>query len=263
MKPIHHALVSTRLFGGAPEDYLKVHNAFDMSKAALPDMRHRAALHSVDHGYAIMSLIFPDCVGKTTLEKVCIQHVNDDQGFDTHLDHWLSECGVPGYAIGSKACPDSLQGFRQDPIQACIEKWGGTAADYANICQYYELPTKFSNHPMAPAVSLNSFSIYFSEMAFGQTLKIPRKDGRIKYVAVRDIGECIALATYGRILTLADVFETMSKKSWMMGSRVARSRKRRQAKAGRSDLFNESIKPDGLLTAAFLDEAAVSAILSD
>jgi len=263
MKPIHHALVSARLFGGQPEAYLPVHNAFDLSKAALGDMRHRASLHSVDHGTAVMELIFPNNVGSATLREVCVQHVNDDQGFDVTLDHWLGECPVPGYAIGARKPADSIAGFRDDPVQACINKWGGIEEDYAKICSYYALPAKFSDHPMAPAVALNAFGIFFSEMAFGQAITVTGKSGKPRYVPVRDIGECIALARYGCILSLADVFETMPRKDWMMGGRVARSRKRRQAAAGCKNLFSETMEGLDGYAAAHVGEAAVTSVLGD
>ena len=46
MKPWIHAENSVKKFGGIPEDYLKIHDWFDQTKAHFPDMRHRAILHS-------------------------------------------------------------------------------------------------------------------------------------------------------------------------------------------------------------------------
>jgi hypothetical protein len=37
--PYHHAVRSVRLFGGVPQDYLKVHDWFDESKAHIADFR--------------------------------------------------------------------------------------------------------------------------------------------------------------------------------------------------------------------------------
>jgi len=263
LKPIHHALVSARLFGGEPEPYLPVHNAFDMSKAALPDMRHRAALHSVDHGTSVMKLIFDQQIGAASLEAVCIQHVNDDQGFDVRLDHWLDECEVPSFARVRRKPIASLEGFLSDPEQAAADRWGGHPEDFADICAYYRLPQGVSEHPLAPAVSRNAFGIFFSEMAFGPARKITLKSGREKYVPVRDIGECLAIAHFGRIPTLQDVFQGMAKKDWMLGARVARSRKKRCARAGRDDLFSENM--DGLDsgTALIVDESALTEVLRD
>jgi hypothetical protein len=46
MKPHLHANASVRRYGGVPEDYQDIHDWFDQTKAHVPDMRHRAILHS-------------------------------------------------------------------------------------------------------------------------------------------------------------------------------------------------------------------------
>mgnify|MGYP001627755541 CR=1 FL=1 len=263
MKPIHHAMVSARLFGGTPEDYVALHNAFDMSKAALGDMRHRAALHSVDHGRAVMGLIFPGQIGQATLDALCIQHVNDDQGFDVTLDNWLSECAVPTFARIRRKPPASLDGFLEEPAVAAARRWGGKPEDFEAICAYYSLPEQFSDHPLAPAISRNAFGIYFSEMAFGPAISVTLESGRQKYVPVRDIGECLAIARFGRLLTLKDVVETMAKKDWMTGSRVARSRKKRCAAAGRDDLFSQESEGLDAASSLVVTESDLSCILRD
>lgn len=263
MKPIHHALVSARLFGGDPMEYLPVHNAFDQSKSALPDMRHRAALHSVDHGATVMTKIFGNRVGNATLRDLCVQHVNDDQGYDVTLDSWLSECSVPTFARILRRPMAELAGFDIEPEVAAAKRWGGSPEDFSDICAYYALPETFSDHPLAPAVSRNAFAIFFSEMAFGSAISITLKSGRKKYVPVRDIGECITIARYGRILTLEDVFRTMSKKDWMTGSRVAASRQRRIEETGNKDLFNENMVGILGFTDTIDSKAALSEVLQD
>lgn len=263
MKPIHHALVSARLFGGNPADYVAIHNAFDMSKAALPDMRHRAALHSTDHGRAVMALIFPERIGQASRDEICTQHIHDDQGFDVRLDTWLQECDVPTFArIRRKPNPE-IAGFASEPEVAAAQRWGGQPEDYAAVCGYYRLPEALSDHPLAPAISRNAFGIYFSEMAFGPALTITLKTGRTKFVPTRDIGECIALARYGRILTLEDVLGSMQRKDWMMGSRVARSRQRRCRQAGRTDLFSEDMDHSDTGLALTTDGSAIAEVLAD
>lgn len=239
MKPIHHALVSARLFGGAPEDYVALHTAFDCSKGALPDMRHRAALHSIDHGAQVMQMVFPDAFPGASLADLCTQHVHDDQGFGVRLDDWLVECDLPQFAAVRRRPPADLAGFLEDPVAACVARWGGCPEDYAAICAYYAIPETVSDHPLAPAVALNAFGIMFSEQAFGPAIVVTGRSGRPKYVAVRDIGECMTLARWGRIPTLGDVFAGMKKRDWMLGSKVARSRRRRCREAGRDDLFSE------------------------
>lgn len=43
--PWHHAISSSRKWGGDPEDYLPLHQWFDATKAHVPDFRHRALRH--------------------------------------------------------------------------------------------------------------------------------------------------------------------------------------------------------------------------
>ena len=80
---------------------------------------------------------------------------------------------------------------------------------------------------------------------------------------MRDVGECLALARYGRLMTLEDVFRTMGRRDWMTGSRVEASRARRGRKAERDDLFSERWDEglDGLAPADA--RAAVARVLSD
>jgi hypothetical protein len=46
IKPIVHARLSAKKYGGVPEDYIRIHDFLDSTKMALPDVRHRAILHS-------------------------------------------------------------------------------------------------------------------------------------------------------------------------------------------------------------------------
>lgn len=46
MKPIVHAQISAKKFGGKTEDYIKIHNMMDSSKSSFPDNRHRAIFHN-------------------------------------------------------------------------------------------------------------------------------------------------------------------------------------------------------------------------
>jgi hypothetical protein len=46
--PLKHAESSARKFGGKTEDYLRIHNWFDESKAFLPDFRHRGLRHHAE-----------------------------------------------------------------------------------------------------------------------------------------------------------------------------------------------------------------------
>ena len=43
--PYHHAVSSVKKWGGNAEDYLEIHQWFDVSKTYFGDIRHRALRH--------------------------------------------------------------------------------------------------------------------------------------------------------------------------------------------------------------------------
>ena len=48
--PYHHSVSSSRKFGGIPSDYEEIHQWFDLTKALMVDVRHRALRH---HAFGI------------------------------------------------------------------------------------------------------------------------------------------------------------------------------------------------------------------
>lgn len=105
MKPLLHALISVKKFGGVPADYIDIHNWFDQTKAHVADARHRLVLHNA-FGIFLCEQVHGDVVvlqnGATkkmpyitisTGKQVCVrdiaeQHVLDDMG---HIPS-LSDC---------------------------------------------------------------------------------------------------------------------------------------------------------------------------
>jgi len=106
VKPWLHAQVSTKKFGGRPEDYIDIHEFIDSSKAAHADMRHRALLHSA-FGCYVTALVFgvmelqPDGTWKrmpyirnsdgdvVQVRDIAEQHVIDDLGRIPSVSDWL------------------------------------------------------------------------------------------------------------------------------------------------------------------------------
>jgi hypothetical protein len=98
VKPYLHAQVSVRKWGGTPEEYLAIHDFLDSTKAAFPDMRHRAILHS-SFGIYITERVFGTFIEvggrKVQVRDIAEQHVIDDLGRIPTLDDYLS--GMPFY----------------------------------------------------------------------------------------------------------------------------------------------------------------------
>jgi len=60
VKPYRHARSSAAKYGGFPDDYLAIHDYMDSTKSAVPDVRHRAILHSA-FGVFIVEFCEPQC----------------------------------------------------------------------------------------------------------------------------------------------------------------------------------------------------------
>lgn len=101
MKPHVHAKNSAKVFGGVPEDYQAIHDFFDSSKQACPDMRHRAVFHSA-FGIFVLERVFGTTITNSAGKVVSVrsigeQHVLDDLGFIPTLERWLQHLPIESW----------------------------------------------------------------------------------------------------------------------------------------------------------------------
>ena len=89
-----HAKSSARRYGGAPEDYLDIHQMMDSSKGCVADVRHRAMFHHA-YGCFIMEHIFGvervNSDGKTySVRDVAEDHIMEDLGHIPSFEKYLA-----------------------------------------------------------------------------------------------------------------------------------------------------------------------------
>lgn len=105
MKPHLHARTSARKYGGQPEDYHAIHTFIDGSKAAVADVRHRAALHNA-FGCFVVEAVFgvtaTNSDGRTYSPRdVAEDHIIEDLGFLPSLEHWLRNMRIEPWMSGA------------------------------------------------------------------------------------------------------------------------------------------------------------------
>lgn len=93
MNPYHHAVSSSRKYGGKPEDYQAIHDWFDNSKSHFANFRHRALRHHTQ-GIFEAERVFGHTITNSDGKKVPVrfiaeQHVIEDLGFIPTLADWL------------------------------------------------------------------------------------------------------------------------------------------------------------------------------
>lgn len=104
MKPLTHALLSVKKYGGKVEDYLPVHDFFDSSKATFADPRHRAILHST-FGIFLVERIFGQYVTNSEGRMVATrdlgeEHVFQDLGQIPTVERWLRNMTIEQWMSG-------------------------------------------------------------------------------------------------------------------------------------------------------------------
>lgn len=106
MKPLYHAKLSAKKFGGRAEDYQAIHDWFDQVKAHVPDARHRIVLHN-SWGIFLCEQVFGTALtnsdGKEVpVRSVAEQHVIDDLGRIPSLVELLDQAKLHADILGGK-----------------------------------------------------------------------------------------------------------------------------------------------------------------
>lgn len=104
MKPLVHAKLSVIKFGGTIDDYVDIHEFLDSSKAHVPDMRHRAILHS-SFGIYIAQELFGiyrlNAHGEEySVRDICEHHVLEDLGFIPTVHEWFENMELQPWMSG-------------------------------------------------------------------------------------------------------------------------------------------------------------------
>lgn len=108
-----HGKVSVKKFGGKEEDYQKIHDFFDQTKAHFPDMRHRAILHN-SFGIFLAEQVFGIWIMNSEGRKVQVRdiaelHVLDDMGRIPTIQDYLQHLPMLTWLGGKKRKPQTKE----------------------------------------------------------------------------------------------------------------------------------------------------------
>lgn len=106
MKPYLHSKASVVKYGGKIEDYQEIHDFIDSSKAAMPDIRHRAILHSA-FGIYIVEKVFGTTITNSdnkvlSVRDIAEDHVMQDLGFIPTLENYLNNMQIQLWMSGTE-----------------------------------------------------------------------------------------------------------------------------------------------------------------
>lgn len=106
MKPLLHAKISVKKYGGIVDDYLPIHNFIDSSKSHVADVRHRALLHS-SWGCFMAEEKFGSYLKNSddkefSVRDIAEEHILQDLGFIPSVEHWLRNMRIEPWMGGSR-----------------------------------------------------------------------------------------------------------------------------------------------------------------
>ena len=77
MKPLQHAKISAKRHGGVWQDYIILHNFFDLTKAHVADMRHRAILHN-SFGIQLLALTYGEVRTNSDGKEYSVRDIGEE-----------------------------------------------------------------------------------------------------------------------------------------------------------------------------------------
>ena len=100
----HHAVSSAKEYGGEPDEYLRLHQWLDGSKAYTADFRHRALRHHSE-GIFMLENIFGSTITLSTgrilpVRFIGEQHVMEDLGRIPTVHDWLGNIRPEPWMLG-------------------------------------------------------------------------------------------------------------------------------------------------------------------
>jgi hypothetical protein len=228
MKPLKHALIAQKRYGGQWSDYLGIHTFFDTTKAAYAGRGHRMFLHQ-DFGVRCAERIFgleainSDGV-RLKVADLGNDHLVEDVGRVPTIQDWLDRLPALDW-VRSPARISSYCDYREDPVAAAKRRYGGPAEAYAPIVEFFDEPMALTGgNRLARLVTHNSFMIFIAERIFGMAI-----DAGGKPVSTRQVAEDLIMARYGFIPTLQDIAKDLKRDAWAQGRYAGHGIKRRKA----------------------------------
>ncbi len=102
----HHAVSSSRKFGGEPDEYLRLHEWLDASKSHMADFRHRALRHHSE-GIFMLEAPFGSTLTLSTgrilpVRFIGEQHVIEDLGRIPTVADWLGKIHPEPWMLGRR-----------------------------------------------------------------------------------------------------------------------------------------------------------------
>lgn len=241
MKPLQHAQITAKIYGGYWQDYVEIHSFLDSSKAACAHFKHRFLLHHVE-GIELGVRIFGEAIRnnegrEVSTRKILTEHLIEDVGRIVTVEDWmrslLADSNDSFYKLLARKRDRIEAGAVRGERELLLDVFGLTDEDAAAIRKFLDFPLQTSAHVGALLVSHNSFAVFLAEKFFGYAfVKREKTNSKKRFVAVREVFERLIFLRMKAVYSPAEIIARTASAEWMRGTdamRAARKEKERLA----------------------------------
>jgi len=235
MKPLQHAQISQKTYGGSWTDYIEIHNFLDSSKAACAHSKHRFLLHhreGIELGVRFFGETFTNSENKTIeTRRLLTDHLIEDVGRVVKVEDWardlLPDRGDSFYKFLAKK-RGQIEAGEVPGENELFDAFNLLEKDRAGVIKFLAFPLENSVHPAALLISHNSFAVFLAEKILGCAFVKTNKDSKgdspnNKFVAVREIFERVIFLRMKIIFSPAEIVARTASEEWMRGTNASKA----------------------------------------
>lgn len=224
MKPLQHANISAKTYGGKWQDYIEVHNFLDSSKAACAHFKHRFLLHHRE-GIELAGRIFGEMLVNSENEiietrRLLTDHLIEDVGRVVSVEDWARDLLPDNNDSFYKFLAKKRELIEADQIPGeseLLSAFNLSKDDAAAVKKFLRFPLETSTHPAALLVSHNSFAVFLAERIFGCAF-VKNTNSQQQLVAVREVFERLIFLRMKSVYSSAEIVARTESKEWMRGA---------------------------------------------
>lgn len=229
MKPLQHAQISAKTYGGVWTDYIEIHNFLDSSKSSCANFKHRFLLHHAE-GINLAVRLFGEQLTNSnrqtnSIRQILTDYLIEDVGNVVTIEDW-SNCLMPKkdgnfYQFLAK----KREQIEADEIRGETQLLNAFYLSDENISaieSFLAFPLKQSTHPAAVLFSHNSFAIFLAEKLLGIALTknsnhADRVNSKKQIIATREVFERLIFLRMKVIYSPAEIIARTAETDWMRG----------------------------------------------
>ena len=229
MKPLQHAQISAKIYGGVWADYIEIHNFLDSSKAACAHFKHRFLLHHTE-GIELAVRLFGEQIENNEKQTVSTRrilsgHLIEDVGKVVTIEDWardlMPQNDAPFYQFLARKRVQIEAGEIKGEKEL-LNAFNLADEDACAVKSFLDFPLRNSAHPAALLFSHNSFAIFLAEKLFGvafakKNSKASLKESKKQLAATREVFERLIFQRMKAVYSPAEIVARTETKEWMRG----------------------------------------------